>query len=108
MIRTPVKKRRSKPRRGRVIDKARLEWMSRQSCCVTGERPATVHHVRFCGSLKDDTRILPLVARLHMRTNERSGEPCIERGKAVFEDFWDVDIEELVTKYQEMYREQWF
>lgn len=38
-----------------------------------------------------------------MRTNERPGEPCIERGKQVFEKFWKVDIEAEIVKVQKAY-----
>ena len=87
------------------MDRERLAWMALQPCWITGEIPATVHHLRFCGSPKDDTRILPLVARLHMLTHEIAGRPCIERSKRVFEEFWGVNIDEGVAKYQRLYAE---
>lgn len=99
----PVTRKRARPRRGRVIDRERLAWCAGLPCCITGERPVTVHHIRFCGSPKDDTRILPLVPRLHMLTSELPGQPCIERGKEVFEASWGVDIEGLVLKHQRLY-----
>jgi len=97
------KKRRGGPRRGRVVDKVYLEWMAGQPCCITGERPVTIHHVRRFGEPKDDHRTIPLVARLHMLTNETPGEPCVERGKEVFQTSWDVDIEEQVHLHRERF-----
>lgn len=100
-----IARKRSKPRRGRVIDKARLEWAATQPCQITGEFPATTHHVRFCGSPKDDTRIIRLVARLHMDTASVPGTPCIEHGKELFEKFHNVSIAAMITEFQERYTE---
>ena len=100
----PIPKVRKKPRRGRIRDRARLAWCAGLPCCITGERPVTVHHVRKFGSPKDDTRIIPLVARLHLRGKELPSQPCIERGKAIFERFWHTDIEALVRHYQNRYK----
>jgi hypothetical protein len=81
--------------------------MASQPCCVTGEtKNVTVHHVRRYGSLRDDNRTIPLVARLHMRTHEKPGQPSIERGKEIFEQRWCVDIEEEVTKHRQRF-EKW-
>ena len=99
-----VIKRRRKPRRGRVIDRDYLDFMSTQPCCVTGQWDATTHHVRFCGSPKDDTRVIRLVARLHMLTAETPGQPCIERlGKAKFEKLYGISIEDEIAKARERY-----
>ena len=68
--RSRIKRKRSKPRRGRVTDLAYLAWMATLPCFITGEFPATTHHVRFCGSPKDDHRTIRLVARLHMLTHD--------------------------------------
>ena len=62
-----------------------------------------MHHVRSMGSPKDDTRIIPLVDRLHMLTHEKPGFPCIERGKQVFERTWEINIEDEVLKHQMLY-----
>ena len=88
--RSPVRKKRKTARRGRVIDKAYLAWCAKQPCCVTGEFPATTHHIRFCGSPKDDRIVIRLVARLHLH---EAGMFSIERlGKEKFEAHWKVDI----------------
>jgi hypothetical protein len=73
---------------------------------VTGERPVTVHHVRFCGSPKNDRRTLPLAARLHMLTHCLPGTVCIEHGKKRFEETYDVDIEAEILKLNREY-EAW-
>ena len=101
----PIPRKRSKPRRGRVVDKARLKWAATQPCCITGEHPATTHHVREYGSPKDDTKIIRLVARLHQKAafDYTSSIPCVEDGKEVFEEFHRVSINDEVRKLQLRY-----
>lgn len=94
---------RRKPRRGRVIDRDYLAWMATQPCCVTGEWPATTHHVRSFGSPKDDRRTIRLVARLHMLVAEVPGQPCIERSKAQFEKRYGIDIETEIAESRARY-----
>jgi hypothetical protein len=48
------------------------------------------------GSPKDDTRIIRLVARLHMKSHAKASVPCIEDGKEIFEQFHGVKIERLI------------
>lgn len=84
-------------------DSARIEWLAQQPCWITGRRPVTIHHVRFCGSLRDDNITLPLIAELHMLTAARPGYPCIENGKKVFEEFYHVSIDDGVRKYQDLW-----
>lgn len=101
---TPIRKVRSTPRKGRVIDRKFMGFMAKLPCLVTNELPATTHHVRFCGSPKSDRRTIRLVARLHMLTNETPGEPCIERiGKGAFEARYGIDIEAAIADYNEQY-----
>ncbi len=83
---------RAKPRKGRVIDRNRMAWAVQKCCQITGEFPATTHHVREFGSPKDDTKIIRLAAHLHMKTAARPGIPCIEDGKELFEKFHGVTI----------------
>lgn len=100
MNRTPVKRRRSKPRRGRVVDKDYLAFMGEQPCMISG-KPATVHHVRCCGSPKDDTRTLPLAPEYHLY---QAGPMSIEAlGKAKFEAVHGVNIEAAIAHYQALY-----
>lgn len=103
---TPIKKKRSKPRRGRVEDSDRIAWADLQPCCVTGTWPATTHHVRSYGSPKDDTKIMRLADYLHMDTNARPGIPCIEHGKQLFEKFHGISIDAEVLKLQEQYERE--
>lgn len=83
-----------------------LEWIASLPCLVSGKRPVTVHHVRFFGSPRDDRRTVPLVASLHMRTNETPGLPCVERGKKIFEAFWKVDLEDAIRIYNRLYDQE--
>lgn len=111
--RTPIKKKR-KQRRGRVIDKECLAFTATQVCVVTKKKGCpcysetcknriTVHHYREYGSLKDDTKVIPLLAHLHMLGFEIPGIPCIERGKKVFEKFHRIDIKAEVELNRERY-----
>lgn len=103
---TQVRKKRPGPaRRGRIVDKPRLEWAATQPCQITGEFPATTHHVRFCGSPKDDTRIIRLVARLHMATHA-GFRCCIEDGKQIFEETYECNIEDLISQLQARYKQE--
>lgn len=97
------KRRKGKPRRGNVVDKKRLLWAASQPCCVTGEWPATNHHVREFGSPKDDTRIIRLVERLHMIGFAEKGIPCVEGGKEEFESYHGIVIEEEILLLQISY-----
>lgn len=97
---------RSATRKKTYKDPDFLAWMASLPCMVTGERPVTVHHVRFCGSARDDRRTVPLVARLHMRTDEKPGFPCVERGKKIFEQYWKTDLEEAIKKYNAKYERE--
>ncbi len=108
MKRTPLKRRRSKPRRGRTEDPERIDWAAGIPCQVSGEFPATTHHVRHYGSPKDDTEIIRLAARLHQKTafDYDARIPCVEDGKKVFEEFHGVSIEKLVRELQERYAQQ--
>lgn len=65
----------------------------------------TGHHVRFCGGPRVDRRMVPLVDFLHMRGHEVSGQPCVERGKKIFEEFWHVDLEAEILRLNKKYDE---
>jgi hypothetical protein len=106
--------RRRTPRRGRVVDLARLEWAATQPCCITGQMPGFgtslldqqhwhavhTHHVRTNGSPKDDSRIIRLVDSLHL-----AGYPYSihELGKWKFEQHWGISIEEEIAKLAARY-----
>ena len=101
MTRSPIKPRRSKPRRGRIVDTKYLAWMAAQPCLISGRR-ATVHHVRFCGSPKDDRRTLPLAPEYHMI--QQGPRTSIEAlGKAKFERRYKVNIEAAIVAYNTRY-----
>lgn len=91
---------RKAPRRGRVVDKPRLEWAATQPCQITGQLPATTHHVRFCGSPKSDERIIRLAPELHMHG---FGDATIEHGKAQFELAYGRMIEDLIMELKRRY-----
>lgn len=107
------KAKRSKIRKGRIYDPSYLEWQHKQPCCVSGSRGEpvigghlTVHHVRFCGSPKDDTRTIPLLAYLHQLVFKRKGVVCIEDGKERFEEHYGVSIEALIAQHRERYKNE--
>jgi hypothetical protein len=104
MKRSPVNRQRETPRRGRVIDEAYLDWADGQPCCITKKFPATSHHVRFCGSPKDDTRIVRLAPELHMHG---FGMNSIERlGKEKFEAFHGIKLEAEIVKLRQQYEKE--
>ncbi len=93
-------RKRTKPRRGRIICREQLAFIAAQPCCISG-RPATVHHVRQFGSPRDDTRTIPLAPEFHLI---QCGRYSIESmGKRNFEAHHGVDIEELVSQYRALY-----
>jgi hypothetical protein len=99
---TRPKARRRGNRRGRIIDRPYLRWCSKQPCCITGEYPATTHHVREFGSPKNDRRVIRLVARLHFHD---AGMLSIERlAKVDFEMTHSVSIEAEIQKLRKLWR----
>jgi hypothetical protein len=85
-------------------DRDYLEWLHLQPCIVTGRLNVTVHHVKECpGGPRVDRRGVPLVHELHMLTHEVSGQPCVERGRERFEEFWQVDIEWEIKRLNMVY-----
>jgi hypothetical protein len=102
LTRTPLKRRRSKPRRGRIVDKEYLAWMANQPPLVTGPGRITIHHVRRFGEPKNDRRTVPLPASLHMIQD--GPHTSIEAlGKAKFEKRYGVDLEAAIVKYNATY-----
>lgn len=96
-----IRARRRSPRRGRVIDRAYLTWCATQPCCITHEIPATTHHIRFCGSPKNDRVVIRLVERLHLHD---AGMLSIERlGKEAFEVEFGIDILTEAAKLRARY-----
>ena len=88
-------------------DKKYLEWMHLQPCMITGSlHNLTAHHVRNFGSIKDDRRTVPLVRHLHQLPWKISGQPCVEEGKKKFEEYWHVDLEAAIVKYNLLYEQE--
>jgi hypothetical protein len=87
--------------RPKNYDPAYVSWVASQGCMISG-RPATIHHVRICGSARDDHRILPLAPEYHLY--QHGPETSIEGlGKRKFEERYGVDIEERVANYRALY-----
>ena len=102
-------RRRSKPRRGGLVDEAFRERVRSTGCVIVShgttaaarehvcDTGPTIHHVRRFGSPKDDHLILPICESGHLHG---AGPHSIERGKAQWERWWGIDIEEAVAQYQ--------
>ena len=105
--RSPIPKRRSKPRRGRVYDPDFMAFCHATFGCQAAhsggcDGPNTFHHVKAGpGAQKDDTRGLMLCFNHH----EAQGLPnSIENlGKRKFELAHGIDIEERVAQNQREY-----
>jgi hypothetical protein len=106
--------RRSRPRRGRVIDKAFVAWVRTQPSIVpshdlgcTGREWAgacwiTVHHVRRFGEPKNDRRVVPIWACRHMIG---WGSETVEHGKENFERWHGVSLEAEIERLNRTYSE---
>jgi hypothetical protein len=99
----PIRKKRSTPRRGRVVDLEFLAWLHRQPGVVRGGQTYSVHHIREFGSPKKDRRALPLEFGYHQYDE---GEFAIERiGKAKWQEITGVCIEAEITRLNSLYDE---
>jgi hypothetical protein len=105
--RTPIKRKRSKPRRGRDIDKDYMGWLHTELCIVAAagwhecRGRITVHHVRRYGEPKKDRRGLPACEGHHLHD---FGEFCIERiGKVKFQRRYGIDLERLIEEHNARY-----
>ena len=105
---------RSATRKKRWKDTHYLQWLHLQPCIITGVvnaalignrvRYISVHHVKECpGGPRADRRGVPLMDYLHMLTHEIPGQPCVERGRRVFEEYWQVDLEAEIRKLNARY-----
>lgn len=109
--RTPVRKKRSKPRRGRVIDKAFLSWMAMQPClvhgwgCGTALGWLTIHHVRDYGSPKNDRRTLRLCVTTHQQIASKT-QSIEALGKDAWEKLHHVSIEAAIADYNSRYENE--
>lgn len=105
-----MKRKRSKPRRGRVINKPYLAWIHTLPCaahrgkCGIWGGAVTAHHVRRYGEPKNDLRTIPLCACAHLY---EMGSHSIERiGKEAFQKFFAVDIEALIVELNNRYLQE--
>jgi hypothetical protein len=65
-------------------------------------RPATCHHVRICGSARDDHRAIPLAPEYHLL--QHGPKTSIEAlGKAKFQERYGVDLEAAIAEYRRRY-----
>ncbi len=97
----PIPKKRKKARRGRVADKAYLDWLATQPCLITGQRPVTIHHVRRFGEPKDDRRTVPLIPEMHFIQFSPSSVEAL--GKTKFEKLHGVSLEGAIVTYNQLY-----
>lgn len=98
--RTRIRRRRTKLRRGRVVDPAYKAWIAEQGCMISG-RPATLHHVRRFGEPKNDHRIVPLAPEYHFLSH---GPQSVEAlGKRMFERRHGVNLEAKIKEYNRRY-----
>lgn len=64
--------------------------------------PATIHHVRLCGSARDDHRALPLCPMHHqIQPGPRTSIEAL--GKRKFEQMYGVDLEASIQQYRREY-----
>lgn len=89
-----------------MVDEPFKEWMhAEQRCAVHGyggcSTPFSLHHVRFCGSGRNDRRALGLCWEMHLHDY---GKYSIERlGKPKWEAHHGISIEAEITRYNEDY-----
>ena len=94
----------------RVEDKAFVRWCHEHFGCLVAERGfggcwgvLTFHHVRSCGSARDDRRGLMLCAGHHLHDG---GRESLERmGRENWQAHFDISIEAEVRRNQVAYLE---
>ncbi len=97
----PVKKRRSGTRRGRLVDRQYLAWLHEQPGIVHGGVCHTVHHVRLCGSPKNDRQAVPLEFGYHQI---QDGPESIESlGKTKFQRQTGVSLSWEIYRLNALY-----
>lgn len=98
-------KRRTTPRRGRLVDAGYMAWLATQPPLVPGPGRMTIHHVRRYGEQKNDRRTVPLPASLHLIQD--GPYTSIEAlGKRKFEVMYGVDLEAAIIRYNEQYEQE--
>lgn len=101
-----IGRRKGPPRRGRVVDRAFMEFARRRGCILRHKHfcdgVVTFHHVRFCGSPKNDRRGFGLCCAGHLHGWSKLS---IEHGKSEFERRWKVSIEKEIQRLNREYEE---
>ncbi len=103
ITRTPIKRKRAKPRRGRLRDPKYMAWISTLHCIVCGRcqmHPTEVAHVgvRGIGQKCSDRETLPICERHH-----QTGRYALHKLGKHFWALHGLDKMELIAKYQEAY-----
>lgn len=109
MKRSPIKRKRSKPRRGRVVDRSYREFIASLPCCVCEKwgtkqdaRTEAAHvGVRGIGQKCSDRDTLPICGRHHR--NGRFSHHVMGKG---FWEFWGIVIEDEIAKYNRRYEQE--
>lgn len=106
MIRSPLRRKRlGPPRRGRRVNLPYMAFTRALGCVLSGKHtcsgPTQFHHVRLCGSPKDDERGIGLCPAGHLWD---AGEFSIERlGKVGWQEYWGVDLEAEIVRIQRLW-----
>lgn len=105
MTRSPIKRKRSKPRRGRVTNAEFMAFVRKRGCILRSKHTChgivTFHHIRTCGSPKDDTRGIGLCCAGHLQA--WSAWSIEQLGKLAFEAHWDINLEDEIKKNWDAY-----
>lgn len=101
----PRKRRPGPPRRGRIIDRDFMEFARERGCILRKKHQCrgsiTFHHVRECGSPKNDRRGIGLCEAGHLHD---AGQFSIERlGKEQWQTYWAVDLEQEIAALNAVY-----
>lgn len=106
--RTPVKKRRSKPRINRPVDKKYMAWLANgdRMCLLFGREGTacggrlTVAHIRRYGEAKNDRRTCLLCESHHQYGPHAIHTMGREKWSAFFEVDLEIVMSESVSRYE--------
>lgn len=105
----PIPKRRSKPRRGDIVNPNYLKFIHTQPCLLLEKHPdihqcngpLQAHHVNVAASGLDDTRTVPLCFGAHQ--HDGSSVSVHRLGRLGFERFHGLLFAAEIERLQEMY-----
>ena len=103
---TPIKKRRSKPRAGRVVNAHFMSWVHKNFGCLVASAggcggPLTWHHLRYSGSPKVDTDGVMLCFSHHQI---QGGAESIEAmGREKWQERFGVELAVEAARYRQAY-----